>query len=759
MAYKSTNIMETVERLNIDYFLPSLQRPYVWSPRDIELLFDSLMRKFPISSFLIWKVRPENVEGLHVYKFIEDYAKDVTTNSPANLGNREVSLVLDGQQRLTSLLIGLRGSYEMKVGRAFVRKYLYCDLLKTPSDAHYSEDDGYEFKFMDPDKVVNDRSQQWIRVSEVGACRTEQELGALANRVTEQAKASFRLVHDQVNTMHSMLTLMHNVLWFNDNIAYYTETGNRHDRVLEIFVRANSAGEKLSKSALMLSSIITSWGTTNIRDEINDFLKDNQAKGRGSRNTGWLDTDWLMKACLVISDLPVVYKLESFNQANISKIRSNWEAIKSSVTELVKIINGFGVDGSNLTSKNALLPVVYFIAHTDLKANTSNERDERNRQAIRIWLLKVLLARSFGAASDGKIISGRKIISRALASGSSDFPTNALIQEINSHDKINLRDPSCIDTILDTEYQNSKYCFFALSLIYPSIHLHQDKFHIDHIFPVSKLTTNRLLNAGISEGSIAAVDLAKNRLANLCLLTAAENQEKSDRDLALWLRGQGTAYRTRHLIPDGTIDYDISDFLEFYDKRYKSLSSRLSQVLGFDDQAPSDGMNSDYESTTSSRNSMVLTSEQNYDLFLSWEDNIRDGFIALEKAITESWPSADIYPSARGLSEDIAVGKCTPNDTPRIEAKILGLKVTDTGFSLRFSGDLTDLISDYFADNPGNLNSGIDEVSGCMTIEVYKGVPRTTGQQLEALIQHLTNQGCAKRLEDGSGLRPNAYQE
>lgn len=759
MAYKSATIMETIERLNVDYFLPSLQRPYVWGPRDIELLFDSLMRKFPISSFLIWKVRPENVEGLHVYKFIEDYAKDVTTNKPANLGNREVSLVLDGQQRLTSLLIGLRGSYEMKVGRAFVRKYLYCNLLKTPADAHYSEDDGYEFKFMDPDKVVNDRSQQWIRVSEVGACKTELELGGLANRITEQARVNFRLVYDQINTMHSVLTLMHNVLWSDDNIAYYTETGNRHDRVLEIFVRANSAGEKLSKSALMLSSIITSWGSTNIKDEINDFLKENDAKGRGARNTGWLDTDWLMKACLVISDLPVVYKLESFNHANLSTIKSNWEAIKSSISELVKIINGFGIDGSNLTSKNALLPAVYFIAHTGLKASTSKDSDQRNRQSIRTWLLKVLLARSFGAASDGKIIAGRKIISRALASGSIDFPAEALIQQINSHDKINLRDPSCIDTILDTEYKDGRYCFFALSLIYPSIDLHNDTFHIDHIFPISKLTTNRLLNAGIPEISIPSIDLVKNKLANLCLLTAAENQEKSDRDIAGWLRAQGASYRTRHLIPEDAVDYDISQFLEFYDKRYAALSGRLAQVLGFSDKPNiQEGTNIEI-SALANQDSMLLTSEQNYDLFLSWEDNVRDAFIALESAFAQLWPSADIYPSARGLAEDIGVGKCSKNGTPRIEAKILGLKLTDSGFSLRFAGDLTDMLSDFLADTPRNLSSGVDEVSGCMTVEVYKGVSRKVGQELEALIQFLTTRGCAKRFEDGSGLKPGDYQE
>jgi hypothetical protein len=749
--------MEVVNRLNGDYFLPSLQRPYVWGPRDIERLFDSLMRKFPISSFLIWKVRPESVEGLHVYKFIEDFAKDISTNKPANLGNREVSLVLDGQQRLTSLLIGVRGSFEVKVGRAFVRKYLYCDLLKTPADAVYGEDDGYDFKFMDPDKVVNNRAQQWIRVSEVAACRSEQELGALANRITDQARTNFRLVHDQINTMHSVLTLLHNVLWSNDNIAYYTETGNRHDRVLEIFVRANSAGEKLSKSALMLSSIITSWGTTNLRDEINDFLKDNQAKGRGARNAGWLDTDWLMKTCLVVSDLPVVYKLESFNQANISTIKSNWNAIKSAVTELVKLLNGFGIDGSNLTSKNALLPIVYFIAHTGLRASTSNETDEKNRQAIRVWLLKVLLARSFGAASDGKIIAGRKIISRSLASLSNMFPADALIQEINSHDKINLRDPACIEAILDTEYKDGRYCFLALSLIYPNIELHHDAFHIDHIFPVSQLTTNRLINAGIADGNLQTVESAKNKLANLCLLTAEENLQKSDREFGHWLQLQGESYRSRHVIPEDIRDFSTERFLEFYDGRHELLAQRLALVLGF---AGDGGENSAPGSATpsaSDRDSTVLTSERHYDLFLSWDDAVRTAFGAFERAVAEYWPAADVYRSARGLSEDLEIGRYPLNDGPRIDSKILGIKLTDTGFLVRFSADLTEILSDYLAESLQPLPYTIDDISGSLVVDIRAGRDRDLGQRLSSLISHLTQQNCADRFAEGKGQRPDDY--
>jgi uncharacterized protein with ParB-like and HNH nuclease domain len=37
------------------YLLPSIQREFVWSPEQIKMLFDSLMRKYPINSFLFWE--------------------------------------------------------------------------------------------------------------------------------------------------------------------------------------------------------------------------------------------------------------------------------------------------------------------------------------------------------------------------------------------------------------------------------------------------------------------------------------------------------------------------------------------------------------------------------------------------------------------------------------------------------------------------------------------------------------------------------
>ena len=54
------SVLESVEHRK--YVLPAIQREFVWRPNQIECLFDSLMRGYPIGSFLFWIVKRENIE-------------------------------------------------------------------------------------------------------------------------------------------------------------------------------------------------------------------------------------------------------------------------------------------------------------------------------------------------------------------------------------------------------------------------------------------------------------------------------------------------------------------------------------------------------------------------------------------------------------------------------------------------------------------------------------------------------------------------
>ena len=99
-----------------DYVLPAIQREFVWEPEQICSFFDSLMRGYPFGTFLFWRIDQANSANYKFYGFVRDYHERDRPHCP-ELGlvrNRPLTAVLDGQQRLTALNIGLRGSISLR---------------------------------------------------------------------------------------------------------------------------------------------------------------------------------------------------------------------------------------------------------------------------------------------------------------------------------------------------------------------------------------------------------------------------------------------------------------------------------------------------------------------------------------------------------------------------------------------------------------------------------------------------------------------
>src|SRR5438128_1247397 len=117
------------------FWLPNIQRPFVWSEDQIARLFDSIMRQYPISTLLIWRTKSE----IKRRRFIDNYKHSLKLTDYYVPSDTKVKrLVLDGQQRLQSLYIGLKGSYQ---GRE-----LYLDILS--GDVVAPEDIRYKFRFL-----------------------------------------------------------------------------------------------------------------------------------------------------------------------------------------------------------------------------------------------------------------------------------------------------------------------------------------------------------------------------------------------------------------------------------------------------------------------------------------------------------------------------------------------------------------------------------------------------------------------------------
>lgn len=114
-------IKEAIDHIDHqEYLLPSIQRKFVWSASQIETLFDSIMRGYPINSFMFWHIQDADIKkNFKFYKFLSAYREFFQVNNPDfdAIGCPDFFAVIDGQQRLTSLYLGLKGTYAYKMPR------------------------------------------------------------------------------------------------------------------------------------------------------------------------------------------------------------------------------------------------------------------------------------------------------------------------------------------------------------------------------------------------------------------------------------------------------------------------------------------------------------------------------------------------------------------------------------------------------------------------------------------------------------------
>ena len=574
MSYKSEPIAVAIERMNRQYFLPAIQREFVWKPEQIVQLFDSIMRGYPISSFLFWSLKSENKSKWQVYKFIDKARQGGTHNELASTdGVDNLISVLDGQQRLTSLMIGLKGIYELK--RKYARRgnidtwtphRLYIDLLADPQINAQGSEAGTYFKFEFKSETPKPCADHyWYRVGQILDIDSQQSLeNFLDNSVDELG-----LERQDRRVFTRNVEKLYKAIHVDDVIAYYTEYDQDYDRVLDIFVRANDGGTKLSKSDLLLSMVTSKWTGMNARDEIFRFV-DSLNTAHSRKND--FDKDFIMKSCLVLTDLPVAYKVQNFDNTNLELIRDQWESIKTAIRAGVNLINSFGIDRENLTSVNAVIPVIYYLYKNPGKTLLgSTPFDARNANRIRRWLIMVLLKGAFGRAADG-LLTGIRSRIHAIVDPDADFPLEEINAMIDTTGMKTAFDESAIDDILNKTYQG-KQTFLALSLLYDNATWTLSSFHQDHIFASSLFKDSDKFSVPMEWISF------KNRIGNLCLLIATENMEKQDLPVEEWLETRDQGFLKRHLIPEDRSLWTLDQFPQFLEARERLISARYKSLF------------------------------------------------------------------------------------------------------------------------------------------------------------------------------------
>lgn len=576
-------VKEAVENIRAKkYLLPSIQRELVWNTHQIEKLFDSLMRDYPVGSFLFWHVHKSRISDFTFYEFIRNYhERDSKHNKKAEFLNEgDITAILDGQQRLTSLYIGLLGSYAEKTkgkkwknDAAFPKRFLYLNLLKKITDDEELELE-YDFYFLTPEEAQEFRDEEpesyfYFKVGDIFEFTKPHEINSYLIRnglMSDEKTAEFA---------SETLFKLYSIINEEKIINFFLEKHGELDKVLNIFVRINSGGTPLSYSDLLLSIASASWQKKDAREEITGFVDEISQNGEGFNFT----KDFVLKTCLVLCDFPnVAFKVDNFNRANMQVIEDNWNEITASLKLTVNLIESFGYKRETLISNNALVPIAYYLRK---KGNPKNFVDSRqfqeDRAKIQKWLISSLLKRAFSGQPDNVI----RIIRQIIAKYHDSFPLERIVEEFRGKDKSIIFSADDIEALFDSQYGNA-YTFSTLAVLYPTLDF-KNKFHVDHIFPKSVFKRKNLIGRGIpeekAEGFIELVDY----LANLQLLEGIPNIEKSSKDFKQWLFEKypnpqaRKEYMEKNYIPN--VDLSLENFDVFFEERTKLMTKGFYDLL------------------------------------------------------------------------------------------------------------------------------------------------------------------------------------
>jgi uncharacterized protein with ParB-like and HNH nuclease domain len=561
------------------YLLPAIQRKFVWSAYQIEMLFDSILRGYPINSFMFWEVKdPQIKRNFKFYQFIEEFREFFKVNNPDidTTGVKDFKAVIDGQQRLTSLYLGLRGSYAYKMPRKWwvdteenlpTRK-LYLNLLN-PVNQEHDNQKLYDFRFLSENDLSKEKNKTtdyyWFEVKNILELDTLKKVN------------NYLFKHNMFENDFAQDTLInfHQRVHSDKLINFYLEEEQEPDKVLEVFIRTNSGGTSLSFSDLLMSIASANWEKIDARKEIDDLINKVYLIGR----PGFIiNKDFVLKTCLVLFIENIKFQLKNFDHKNVQKFEENWQDVKKSILAGFTLLEKLGFNDKTLRAKNAAIPVIYYIYHKGISSTINNPAHHKDeRKTIQQWLNLSLLKSIFSGQTDTVLATIRKCIKDNLAAA--DFPLGVIKSEFKSNPAKNYSmDDDFVEGLLETQYEDVD-SFHVLSLLYPNLDYYNQDFHKDHLHPASFFRNIDNDGAKIKPEDIDFFKDPKNwnSLLNLQLLNGRLNESKQDMMLEDWIKAN--QIRVEELLIPSDANLEIEHFKSFVEKRKALLSEELKNLI------------------------------------------------------------------------------------------------------------------------------------------------------------------------------------
>lgn len=575
---KPIKIIDAIENIvSRKYLLPAIQRRFVWSSEKVESLFDSILRGYPINSFMFWSITDDTIKNqFKFYEFLTSYREFFHENNIDidTKGLPDFYAIIDGQQRLTSIYLGLKGTYAYKMPRKWWKddqeslptRWLYIDILnELPEDNERQMK--YDIRFLTKKEYTNlskSHSSFWFKFNDILEYKDQNKLRKF---VSSQPWSDNDFAYDTIYKIWDKV--------FHDEIInYYLEESQDIDTVLDIFIRTNSGGEPLSFSNLLMSITTASW-----KRDARKVIPDTVKKVFEIGNPGFIiNDDFVLKTCLVLFNDNIKFQVKNFDRSSVSVFDANWDRIYASIISAFTLLSSWGFNNSSLRAKNAVIPIIYYIYHNNLETEINNKaKHVEEKRQIRKWLCISLLKGVFGGQSDGVLRGIRKVLKQHIGSGV--FPYEEIKEGFKSNASKNLSfDDELIDGILTIQKDDSS-CYPILALLYSHLNFETQTFHKDHLHPASYFLKLKRSSFENDDDYKFYKDPGNwNSICNLQLLNSSLNESKQDMPLSQWI-AEKSIDLDNQLIPKN-VSLDISDFRDFVSKRRAYLKQRLKETIG-----------------------------------------------------------------------------------------------------------------------------------------------------------------------------------
>ena len=351
--------------------LPAFQRGYVWKRPQVKQLMNSLYRGYPVGSLLTWTTRAEHAEVRST--------GEVRASGP-------IELLLDGQQRVTSLYGIIRG-----------KPPLFFDGDAKAFDELYFNVDSEEFEFFSSTRMRN--NPLWVSVTELFAPGNSW----MSNLVANPSYTS----ENQNNYLQNGLKVG-NIRNFDLPVQSLTGEDKTTEVVVDIFNRVNSGGTRLSKGDLALARICAHWpeGRSEMQERLGKW-----------RDAGFdANLDWLLRCMTGV--VANVSEYESLDRIDIGTIQESLRQTETAVDHLLEAMRShLYMDTDRVFSSKQALPVI--VKYLTDRGGRFPDQDTMVR--VLHWYLIVAVWGRFAGPTE-------TVINQDLSALAADDPVEALLR-------------------------------------------------------------------------------------------------------------------------------------------------------------------------------------------------------------------------------------------------------------------------------------------------------------------------------------------